>query len=271
MIDAFKSGDDIHALTARECFTEIPDDMSLDEVKKNFSKLRDAAKTINFGIVYGMSAKALSEQLNIAKEEASEYIDAYLKNKPKVKEYMIYKKREMERFGYVATPLGRRRNIPKDSTGRRPFGWDRKAINFPIQSASAEVLKYVMSKLTKELDEGGWDAKLIMQIHDELIIEAEESISKDLVPVVRRVFESAVEDLGYHYDVPLSADPAIQARWAVEVDICGSCGKWGKYEDRAPDGNSEVVQVCIHCDAVRYPKLSDLEDTFSGFEQEAVA
>ena len=270
MIDAFHNGEDIHALTARECFDEIPNDMPLEEVAKKFKSLRDAAKTINFGIVYGMSAKALSEQLNISKEQASDYIDAYLRSKPKVKEYMIYKKREMERFGFVSTPLGRRRHIPRDKNGRRPFGWERKAINFPIQSASAEVLKYVMSKLMRTLDEGGWDAKIIMQIHDELIIEAREDVARDLIPVVKEVFESAIEDLGYKFSVPLAADPALQFRWAVEVDDCNRCGRAASYEEDLT-GDGIQTRVCAVCDNIRFPRVHDLDATFDGFEKEAVA
>jgi DNA polymerase I-like protein with 3'-5' exonuclease and polymerase domains len=281
MIKAFKDGLDIHSLTAYECFVGkgIPEGTSLEDVKKHYSSFRTAAKTISFGIVYGMGAKALAETLGITEKKAKEYIDSYLDGKPKVKEYMVLRQREMWNKNYVETPLGRRRHMaPNPKTGRWPFGWERKAINFPIQSASAEILKYVMRRLYDRLKAEKFPAKLLLQIHDELIIECREDFVETVLPVIKEIFEEAIEGLGVKFAVPLEADPAVQYRWAIEVDKCEDCGSWAV----APDGGMDLVDMgggvtkpvktksCLACTPTNTPGMWDLEDTIKNIEARAL-
>jgi DNA polymerase-1 len=268
MIEAFEKGIDIHSLTAYECFENkgIPAGTSLVTIKDEYSKLRTAAKTISFGIVYGMGAKALAENLDVSLEDAQEYINAYLGAKPAVKTYMTLREREMDNMGYVETPLGRRRHIRKGPDGRRPFGWERKAINFPIQSASAEVLKVVMARLQEKLDASGHDAYIVLQIHDELIVECKEEHANDVLPLIKETFEAAVEHLGVKYTVPLDAEPTIQYRWNIEADQCEVCGKHAVCADGSPDHGKS----CMVCNDVRFPGEWDLEDTIKAIENKAI-
>ena len=282
MMAAFESGVDIHSQTALECFggKEIPADTPLELVKKLYDKLRSAAKTISFGIVYGMGAKALAETLGITEAKAKEYIEAYLDRKPKVKEYMILRQREMWAKKYVSTPLGRRRHIgPNPHNGRWPFGWERKAINFPIQSASAEILKHVMAKLNRRFKEENLPAKIILQIHDELIIECKEEFADVVLPIIKEIFEAAIEDLGVKFDVPLEADPAVQLRWAIEVDKCLDCNRYGlafdggsakRANSKTGEEESYKTKTCLRCHPTNTPGLWDLEATFKAIEAKAI-
>lgn len=255
MLKVFREGGDIHSSTARECFAEIPNDMSDEDVAKNFPELRSNAKPINFGIVYGMTYKALAEQLGIPERTAKEYIDNYLAAKYKVKEYMVKRKLEMHSKGYVSTPLGRRRHIPKDTAGNRPFGWERKAINFPIQSASAEMLKYVMSKVTRLFEENNLPAELVLQIHDELIFEVEAQWAEEIKDLIKETFESGVEDLGYTYSIPLTAEPTVQMRWGMPAVQCAKCGTYTFICRGKKD------YICTKCEGIEYPGMWNLEAT----------
>jgi DNA polymerase-1 len=268
MIQAFADGTDIHSQTALECFEGkgIPRGTKVADIKEQYPKFRTAAKTINFGIVYGMGAKALAENLNVTLEEAQGYINSYLAAKPAVKTYMILREREMDDLGYVETPLGRRRHIRKGADGRRPFGWERQAINFPIQSASAEVLKVVMAVLQAKLDAAGYDARLILQIHDELIVECKEELADEVLPIIKETFEAAIEHLGVNYIVKLDADPTVQYRWNIEADKCPTCGRYAMCEDGTPDHGKS----CMVCTDVRFPGEWDLEDTIRVIEEKAI-
>ena len=166
LIDAFNRGDDIHRLTASRVF-EIP----YDEVK---SIDRSRAKAVNFGVIYGMSGFGLSEELNITMKQAKDYIDEYFHKHPDVKNYMDTMKREGKTKGYVTTILGRKRWLPELNSPKfmtRQMG-ERLAMNTPIQGSAADVIKVAMVKVYDELRKRNLKSKLILQIHDELIIEA---------------------------------------------------------------------------------------------------
>ncbi|GAG18187.1 unnamed protein product, partial [marine sediment metagenome] len=200
----------------------------------------------------------------------------YLGAKPNVRTYMKLREREMDDLGYVETPLGRRRHIRKGPDGRRPFGWQRKAINFPIQSASAEVLKVVMARLMARLDEGGFDAKILLQIHDELIIECREDQAASVLPIMKLIFEQAVEHLGVKYTVPLAADPTVQYRWNIEADLCDECGHYAVCEDGrvevTPDNPAKPKKLksCMQCNNVAHPGEWDLDATVKTIEDKAI-
>lgn len=287
MIQAFEQGVDIHSLTAYECFKisqaefeagkeGIPEGTPIGDIKELYPKLRSAAKTIAFGIVYGMGAKALSEALDITLEDAQRYIQAFLDAKPNVQVYMTMRERDMDDLGYVETLLGRRRHISAGADGRRPFGWQRQAINFPIQSASAEVLKVVMARLMAKLDESEYDAQILLQIHDELIIECKEEHAAHVLPIIKTTFEEAAEPLGVKYSVPLNADPEIQYRWNINAEMCPDCGHYTLCEDgrTSPDperpNRTIKLRSCMRCNDVRYPGQWDLAATVKTIEEKAI-
>ena len=168
LISAFNSGADIHSTTASQVF-KVP----LEEVT---SELRSRAKAVNFGIVYGMGAFSLSEDLKVSMKEAKDYIDSYFATYPKVKEYLEGSVASAYEKGYAETLWGRRRYIP-ELTGTkkqlRSFG-ERVAKNSPIQGTAADLIKLAMVKTDKRLKKEGLESRLIMQVHDELIIEAPE-------------------------------------------------------------------------------------------------
>ncbi|HKK95617.1 MAG TPA: DNA polymerase I [Anaerovoracaceae bacterium] len=178
LIDAFNRGDDIHRLTASRVF-EIPYD-SVEAID------RSRAKAVNFGVIYGMSGFGLSEELNISMKQAKDYIDEYFNKHPDVKNYMDTMKMEGKNKGYVTTILGRKRWLPELNSPKfmtRQMG-ERLAMNTPIQGSAADVIKLAMVKVNEEIKDRGLKSKLILQIHDELIIEAEKSEEEVVVDLL---------------------------------------------------------------------------------------
>lgn len=195
MIDAFKEGVDIHTKTASKVFHT-----DLDKVTK---RQRSEAKAVNFGIIYGISDYGLSQNLNIPRKEAKEYIDNYMASYPSIKEYMDSIVEKAKEDGYVETLFKRRRYIPEINSRNfnvRSFG-QRVALNTPIQGTAADIIKIAMIETDKNLKKAGLDAKIVLQIHDEIILEADESSKDEAIKILRESMENAA-DLG----VPLIVD-----------------------------------------------------------------
>ena len=202
MIGGFINGEDIHALTASEVFG-VP----LDQVT---GELRRRAKAVNFGIVYGIGAFSLSQDLGITRKSADEYIKGYLAAYPKVDEYLKNTVDGAIEKGYTETMLGRRRYIPELSSKNRnvsAFG-RRVAMNSPIQGSAADVIKIAMIRVERALRDAGIDAILIMQVHDELIIDSAESCADEAAAILKREMEGAAS-----LSVPLSADVSRGKTW----------------------------------------------------------
>ncbi len=203
MRQAFLSGEDIHAVTASQVFG-----LPLEAVTH---ELRSRAKAVNFGIVYGISAFSLSQDIGVSQPEAKLYIDTYLEKYHGVREYMESTIAQAKERGYVATLFGRRRPIPElhaSNFNLRSFG-ERVARNMPIQGTAADIIKLAMirvyNRLAKELPE----AKLLLQVHDELIVECPAALGERAAAILKEEMENTVQ-----YSVPLTADAKIGQSWA---------------------------------------------------------
>ena len=187
MQDAFNHGIDIHTQTASEVF-HTP----LDEVTK---LQRSEAKAVNFGIIYGISDYGLSQNLNIPRSRAKDYIDKYKKSYPQIKEYMDNVVKLAKDQGYIETLFKRRRYVPEISSRNfnvRSFG-ERIALNTPIQGTAADIIKIAMIKTYEKLKEEGLDAKIILQIHDEIIIESSEEDKEKAREILKECMENAAD------------------------------------------------------------------------------
>ncbi len=183
LIQAYKDHADIHRITASQVF-HIPFDEVTDLQRRN-------AKAVNFGIVYGISAFGLSQDLDISRKEAQEYIDRYFETYPSIKKFLDDSVTFAKDRGYVETIFNRRRPVPEISSSnfmQRGFG-ERVAMNAPIQGAAADIMKIAMNKVYKELQAKNLKSRLVLQVHDELLIEAH----KDEVEVVKRILEEQME------------------------------------------------------------------------------
>ena len=185
MQEAFASGEDFHAVTASQVF-HVP----LAEVTP---KLRSAAKAVNFGIVYGISAWSLADDIKVSNAEAQGFIDAYLARYTGVKQYMDSVKADAEQNGFVTTIYGRKRAIPElkaSNFNLRSFG-QRAAMNTPIQGAAADIIKLAMIRVDRRLRQEGLQARLILQVHDELIVEAPENERETVTLLLKEEMEAA--------------------------------------------------------------------------------
>ncbi|MYL20012.1 DNA polymerase I [Halobacillus litoralis] len=202
LIEAFRQDKDIHTQTASEVFGVTASEVT--------GEMRRQAKAVNFGIVYGISDYGLSQSLGITRKEAQAFIDKYLESYPGVKSYMEESVREAKETGYVRTFMNRRRYLP-DITSRnfnkRSFA-ERTAMNTPIQGSAADVIKKAMIDLEEKLREEKMEARVLLQVHDELIIEAPEAEIKKLETLVAAVMENTVE-----LDVPLKVDSSYGSTW----------------------------------------------------------
>ncbi|MBQ8447357.1 MAG: DNA polymerase I [Clostridia bacterium] len=202
MIEAFESGADIHSSTAMKVFGVAADEVTVEMRKK--------AKAINFGIMYGMGAYSLSGDLHTTVAAAKAYIEDYMHAFPLVEKYLSDIVEQAKKDGFVTTLLGRRRYIPELSSKRKmevAFG-ERVAMNSPIQGSAADIIKLAMVNVEAKLREGGYDAKLIMQVHDELIIEAHESCAEEVKALLVREMEGALL-----LPVRLAAEVAVGKTW----------------------------------------------------------
>ena len=203
---AFKEGLDIHAMTASEMFGVPVEGMP--------SETRRRAKAINFGIVYGISAFGLANQLSIPQDEAGAYIKTYFERFPGIRTYMDRMKQEVRAQGFVTTIFGRKVHIPaaqSKSAAERAFG-DRAAINAPIQGAAADVIRRAMARMPAALREAGLKARMLLQVHDELVFEAPEAEAEAVIALAKRVMERAPEP-AVALTVPLEVDARAAANW----------------------------------------------------------
>lgn len=202
MQEAFREGKDIHLSTAAQVFG-LPEDFVTPE-------MRSAAKAVNFGIIYGIGAFSLSKDIGVSVAEAKKYIQSYLDNYPKVSEFMDKTVDSGIKNGYVTTIFGRRRYIPELSASNKvlqAFG-KRAAMNAPIQGAAADIIKIAMVKVYRRLKKEKLNARLILQVHDELIIEAAQSDSEKAAQILKEEMENAVS-----LAVPMSADVGTGESW----------------------------------------------------------
>ncbi|ELK47274.1 DNA polymerase I [Halobacillus sp. BAB-2008] len=202
LIEAFRGGEDIHTQTASEVFGVAPEEVT--------SNMRRQAKAVNFGIVYGISDYGLSQSLGITRKDAQAFIDKYFESYPGVKSYMDESVREAKDTGYVKTFMNRRRYLPDIKSrnfNKRGFA-ERTAMNTPIQGSAADIIKKAMVDLEKRLVEEKLEAKVLLQVHDELIIEAPKEEIEKLQDLVASVMESTVE-----LDVPLKVDSSYGDTW----------------------------------------------------------
>ncbi|WP_200796502.1 DNA polymerase I [Sporanaerobacter acetigenes] len=200
--EAFYNNEDIHTKTASEVFNVPKEEVT--------SIMRSRAKAVNFGIVYGISDYGLSRDLNISRKEAKEYIDNYLKNYKKVKEYMEEIVESGKKEGYVETILNRRRYLPELKSRNyvvRSFG-ERVAMNTPIQGSAADIIKVAMVRVYKELKLRNLKSKLILQVHDELIIETYKDEKDEVKEILKNTMESSIK-----LNVPLKVDIMMGDSW----------------------------------------------------------
>lgn len=203
LIDAFKHGADIHTSTAMRVFgIEKPEDVTSND--------RRNAKAVNFGIVYGISDFGLSNNLGIPRKLAKEYIETYFERYPGIKNYMETVVREAKDKGYVETLFKRRRELPDINSRNfnvRNFA-ERTAINSPIQGSAADILKIAMINLDKALIEGDFKTKMLLQVHDEIVLEVPENEIENIQTLVKEVMETAIE-----MTVPLLAEESYGKTW----------------------------------------------------------
>ena len=202
LIEAYNSGEDIHAATAAQVFG-----VRLEEVT---SLMRRRAKTINFGIIYGMSAFGLSNDLGCSPTEAQAYIDKYFSTYSDVKEYMDENVKKAKTDGYVTTILGRKRHIPELKSSNfnlRAFG-ERAAMNMPLQGSAADIIKLAMLGIFNRLKAGNMRTRLVLQVHDELILDAPEAEAEMAARVLKEEMEGAIK-----LNVPLIAEVSKGKSW----------------------------------------------------------
>jgi DNA polymerase-1 len=201
--ESFARGEDIHARTASEVFGTPMAGMD--------PMTRRRAKAINFGIIYGISGFGLARQLGIASGEARIYIDRYFERYPGIRAYMERTKEDARINGYVVSPFGRRCWVPgiADKNAARRSYAERQAINAPLQGGAADVIKRAMVKLPAALRAAGLRARMLLQVHDELLFEAPEDEASRLADVAREVMEAAAT-----LSVPLVVETGVGRNWA---------------------------------------------------------
>ncbi|WP_298527512.1 DNA polymerase I [uncultured Christiangramia sp.] len=202
MIKAFKEGEDIHASTAAKVFN-VP----LEEVTR---EQRSNAKTVNFGIIYGVSAFGLSNQTSLSRSEAKDLIDTYYKTYPKLSSYIADQIEFARQNGYVSTVLGRRRYL-KDINSRNQVvrgAAERNAVNAPIQGSAADIIKLAMINIHKKLKAGNYKTRMLLQVHDELVFDAHKEELEEMKTMIRKEMENA-----YKLQVPLDVEIGIGQNW----------------------------------------------------------
>ena len=202
MIEAFKRGDDIHASTASKVFN-VP----LSEVSR---EQRSHAKTVNFGIIYGVSAFGLSNQTDLGRAQAKELIDTYYKTYPKLRNYISEQIEFARENGYVQTVLGRRRYLKDINAGNQVVrgAAERNAVNAPIQGSAADIIKIAMINIHKKLDEGKFRSKMLLQVHDELVFDCHREELEPMKKLIKVEMEGA-----YSLAVPLEVEMGAGENW----------------------------------------------------------
>ena len=202
LVDAFKNDEDIHAATAVKLYNTDAAHLTVD--------MRRLAKTVNFGVIYGMSSYGLEQATGLTREEAHRFIIAYFEKYPGVASYLEDTKQKTRELGYVQTILGRRRYIPEINSPNRQVreAAERMAINMPVQGTSADIIKVAMVKLYRELGKRRLKSKLLLQVHDELIFEVPQEEIKEMCRLVPGIMATALE-----LSVPLKVDIKTGDNW----------------------------------------------------------
>ena len=202
MIAAFQNNEDIHRSTAAKVFN-VP----LEEVTK---EQRSNAKTVNFGIIYGVSAFGLSNQTSLSRKESAELIDAYYATYPKLKSYMANQVDFAREHGYVQTVLGRRRYLKDINSANHIVkgGAERNAVNAPIQGSAADIIKIAMINIHKKLTSENWKSKMLLQVHDELVFDVHNSELEKIKPMIKHEMENA-----FKLEVPLEVEIGMGKNW----------------------------------------------------------
>jgi DNA polymerase-1 len=202
MIKAFQNNEDIHRSTAAKVFN-VP----LGDVTK---EQRSNAKTVNFGIIYGVSAFGLSNQTSLSRKESAELIDAYYATYPKLKSYMANQVDFAREHGYVQTVLGRRRYLKDINSANMMVksGAERNAVNAPIQGSAADIIKIAMINIHKKLTSENWKSKMLLQVHDELVFDVHNSELEKIQPMIKHEMENA-----FIMDVPLDVEIGAGRNW----------------------------------------------------------
>ena len=202
MRDAFINGDDIHTITASKVFKVDPEDVTRE--------MRSKAKTVNFGIIYGISAFGLQQRLNIPRAEASELIDNYFEKYPGVQDYIDKTIAFAKENGYVATLTGRRRFLRDINSASRVVSStaERLAMNSPIQGTAADILKLAMINVHRELIAGDFKTKMVLTVHDEIVFDMLRDEADDVMPVIEKAMKDTLP-----LDVPLEVEMGTGANW----------------------------------------------------------
>lgn len=204
MIAAFRNHEDIHRSTASKVFNVPLEDVTREQ--------RSHAKTVNFGIIYGVSAFGLSNQTSLSRSESAALIDAYYKTYPRLKSYIQEQIEFARENGYVQTILGRRRYL-KDINSQNAIvrgGAERNAVNAPIQGSAADIIKIAMINIHEKLTSENWKSKMLLQVHDELVFDVHNSELEKIKPMIKHEMENA-----FKLDVPLDVDLGEGADWLV--------------------------------------------------------
>ncbi|MES2747895.1 MAG: DNA polymerase I [Bacteroidota bacterium] len=202
MIKAFQNNEDIHRSTAAKVFN-----VALEDVTK---EQRSNAKTVNFGIIYGVSAFGLSNQTSLSRKESAELIDAYYKTYPKLKSYMQEQVDFARENGFVQTVLGRRRYLKDINSANMMVksGAERNAVNAPIQGSAADIIKIAMINIHKKLSAENWKSKMLLQVHDELVFDVHNSELEKIKPMIKHEMENA-----FTMAVPLEVELGMGKNW----------------------------------------------------------
>ncbi|MGE8407738.1 MAG: DNA polymerase I [Pseudomonas sp.] len=202
LLNAFRNGLDVHTATAAEVFNVALEAVTSDQ--------RRSAKAINFGLIYGMGAKKLGKDIGVETKQAKAYIDAYFARYPGVREYMDSTRKQAAEQGYVETLFGRRLYLPAINSSRpqERAGAERTAINAPMQGTAADIIKRAMVAVDNWLQSSGLDARVILQVHDELVLEVREDLVEQVREEIRPYMSGAAQ-----LDVPLLVDVGIGANW----------------------------------------------------------
>ncbi len=200
--NAFHQDEDIHAATAAQLFGVNAAQVTAD--------MRRLAKTVNFGVIYGMSGYGLVQATELSREEATQFITAYFEKYPGIKQYLESTKKQAREKGYVQTLLGRRRFIPEINSANRQVreAAERMAINMPVQGTSADIIKVAMINLHREMEKRRLKSKLLLQVHDELVFEVPEEEREEMCQLTPQVMSTALE-----LSVPLKVDVKIGSNW----------------------------------------------------------
>ncbi|MCL1885772.1 MAG: DNA polymerase I [Dehalococcoidia bacterium] len=204
LLDTFERGEDVHSATAAHLFNVEQMHVTRD--------MRRLAKTVNFGVIYGMSGYGLEQSTEFSRSEAEKFIASYFDRFPGVRAYMDKTKEQVRRLGYVQTILGRRRYIPEINSHNRMIreAAERMAINMPVQGTSADIIKVAMLHLDKEMAQRGLLSKLILQVHDELIFE----VPQEELPIMRDIVMHLMQD-AIKLDVPVQVDIKVGHTWGL--------------------------------------------------------